>query len=198
MGYRSTTIHGYDLGEVVSAVQKSIRRGDEEAALFWGIEMDRSGYGEYLWKRLRIILSEDIGLAEPDLMSQIRGLYDSWVELRKKKDETHFPERLFVTHALVLMARAKKSRHIDHATVYFYTDAYYDEHKPEVPDVALDKHTLRGKRMKRGWDHFWTEGIKLVNEADIPDPYREAAERAVRGPVAGHMEESGQIALPTD
>ena len=55
------SIGGYKLGEVASALQKSIRRGDEPQALFWSTELDLSGYTEYAWKRLRIITSEDIG-----------------------------------------------------------------------------------------------------------------------------------------
>jgi len=56
---------GYVLGEVVSALQKSIRRGDEEGALYWSLELSESSFGQYLWRRLLIIASEDIGLADP-------------------------------------------------------------------------------------------------------------------------------------
>ena len=54
---------GYLAGEVTSALQKSIRRGDERGAVFWASELDLSGYGKYVWKRLKIIASEDIGPA---------------------------------------------------------------------------------------------------------------------------------------
>jgi replication-associated recombination protein RarA len=46
-------------------MQKCIRRGLERDALFWATELDRSNFGEYVWKRLRIIASEDIGIADP-------------------------------------------------------------------------------------------------------------------------------------
>jgi replication-associated recombination protein RarA len=39
-----TSVGGYLLGEVASALQKSIRRGDEDGALFWSTELDLSGY----------------------------------------------------------------------------------------------------------------------------------------------------------
>ena len=89
------TTNGYAFSEVASAFQKSIRRGLEEEALYWGTELDKSGYGEYVWKRIRIIVSEDIGLAEPMLPAVIWSLYQMWVAQRKKKDEKHNPERLF-------------------------------------------------------------------------------------------------------
>ena len=59
------TKNGYNLDEVVSALQKSIRRGMEEESLYWANELAVSGYGQYLWRRLGVTVSEDIGLAEP-------------------------------------------------------------------------------------------------------------------------------------
>jgi replication-associated recombination protein RarA len=161
-------VGGYSLGEVASALQKSIRRCDEEGALFWATELDLSGYGEYCWKRLRIITSEDVGLAEPGMPANIQALYQAWSDQRKKKDERHGPERLFLVHAVILLARAKKSRMVDHALI-----AYYEAERPtrSIPDCALDKHTIAGKRLGRGHEHFWTEGAKVENAAQIEDPY---------------------------
>ena len=53
---------------MTSTVAESIRRGLEEEALFWATELDLAGYGAYLWKRLQIIASEDIGLADPQAL----------------------------------------------------------------------------------------------------------------------------------
>ncbi|WP_226591626.1 hypothetical protein [Microseira wollei] len=97
------TTNGYNFSEVASAFQKSIRRGIEAEALYWGTELDQSGYGEYVWKRMRIIVSEDIGLAEPMLPAVIWSLYQMWVAHRQKKDEKHHPERLFLIHGILLL-----------------------------------------------------------------------------------------------
>ena len=35
----SPTVRGYDMKEVVSALQKAIRRSDDESALFWAVEL---------------------------------------------------------------------------------------------------------------------------------------------------------------
>ena len=48
---------------------------------------------------------------------------------------------------------------------------------PELPDWALDQHTLQGKAMGRGLAHFREEGAKLVPEPTEPDPYIEEAYR---------------------
>ena len=49
-----STIDGYNCAEAASAMQKCIRRGLERDALFWATELDRSNFGEYVFKRLRI------------------------------------------------------------------------------------------------------------------------------------------------
>lgn len=164
MYHAMTTQGGYDFGEVSSAFQKSIRRGREEDALYWGVELDISGYGEYVMKRLRVIASEDIGLADPNVCVQVRALYDTWKELRAKKDEAHHPERLFLIHALLLCVRAKKSRIVDACLNVVY--GTHPAGKP-IPDYALDKHTLRGKRLGRGMGHFLAEGCQLANAAEV-------------------------------
>ena len=37
-----------------------------------------------------------------------------------------------------------------------------EDFAPEIPDYALDMHTMKGKAMGRGLDHFRSEGAKLV------------------------------------
>lgn len=177
MAYKNlTTQRGYAFAEVASALQKSIRRGLEEDALYWAAELDRSGYSAYVWKRLNMITSEDVGLAEPNMPANIRALYETWEMTKKKKDERN-PERMYLVHAVLLLVRAKKSRICDHAKMWAYSD--HIEYR-EIPDVALDKHTLRGKRMGRGFEHFFTEGQHLENTPDdLPDNYYERA-RALR------------------
>jgi replication-associated recombination protein RarA len=115
-----TSVGGYNLGEVTSAFQKCVRRGDEDGALFWATELDISGYGEYAWKRIRIMVSEDIGLAEPGLPAQVAALYANWLAQKKKGDEKNGPERLFLVHAVILISRAGKSRMVDHALIVYY------------------------------------------------------------------------------
>lgn len=163
---------GYPCGEVASAMQKCIRRGLEEDALFWATELDLAGFGEYVWKRLRIITSEDVGLAAPGLVADIRALYDNWLDQRKKKDERNAPERLFLIHAIILLCRSAKSRMVDHALIVMYEG----QRSPrEIPDFALDRHTARGRKRRRGWKHFWEEGAFVSLNADVQDIYIDEA-----------------------
>ena len=41
---------------------------------------------------------------------------------------------------------------------------------PEVPDWALDQHTLAGRKLGRGLDHFRQEGARLVPPPTGDDP----------------------------
>jgi replication-associated recombination protein RarA len=166
---------GYLCGEVASALQKSIRRGLVDDALFWATELDLGGYGNYVWKRLRIIASEDVGLADSTVAATVRALYENWTEAVKKKEPAE-PERLFLVHAVILLAGAPKSRMVDHALMVMYEG---DRETREIPDYALDKHTAAGKRLGRGHDHFFNEGAVLGPPlGEFDDPYAEAGREA--------------------
>ena len=169
--YKVTTVNGHLLAEVVSALQKAIRRCQVDDALYWAVDMYLTGYDEYCWKRLKVIASEDIGPAEPHLPATLAALYQTYTELKKKKDP-HDPQKLQFVHAVLLVASARKSRVVDHALIHHFVN--HAQLKREIPDCALDKHTLRGKQMGRGFDHFFAEGGRLENEVG-DDPYRELA-----------------------
>ena len=174
---------GYLCGDVASAMQKSIRRGLERESLFWATELDMAGYGEYVWRRLRLIASEDVGMAEPYVALAVRALYENWTQQRAHSKKSAYDERgvlggeqLFLLQAVFLLVRSPKSRMLDHALMVMYEG----ERDPiEMPDWALDKHTAAGKRMGRGHAHFFEVGAVLANEAEVGDVY--AAEgRAAR------------------
>ena len=167
---------GYRCGEVASAMQKCIRRGLADDALFWATELDLAKYGEYVWKRLKIIASEDVGPADHTVAPTIAALYQHWLSQRKKDDERHQPERLFLVHAVLFLAGARKSRMVDHALIVMYEG---ERAAREIPDFALDRHTARGRARKRGWRHFWEHGAQVANSAKINDPY-EAPAREIR------------------
>ena len=114
-----------------------------------------------------MIASEDVGLADP-LASLIvdvleKQYYDA---VAGKKDSS----RLFFVHAVLYLARSPKNRIVDN----LLSVVYNDKERLEIPDYALDKHTVRGKKMGSGLEHFFAEGAKLVNQA-LEDPYEKKA-----------------------
>lgn len=164
------TKNGYSLFIAASALQKAIRRNEEEDALFWALELHDSNFVTYLWRRMRYVVSEDIGLAEPNLPANFNALYDSFMwhrdnVLKNGKGRDDHGGRLILCHAVLLLSRARKSRIVDDvACVMIERMAQIEKRmidKPEVKDYVYDKHTSEGRRKGRGMRHFYEEGAVL-------------------------------------
>ena len=189
--YELRTAKGYDFFEVSSAFQKCIRRGLEEEAMYWAVELFNSNYVEYAWKRLRIMASEDVGLAQPGLVAEVFALYQHHKLQAAKKEDKNQPERLFLTHAVLLLCRAPKSRLVDWVLIAQWR--LHEHVHLEIPDFAHDKHNEKGRRLGRGWKHFFEEGSYLENLADVPgeDAARAKAMQAISSPEPGLFDLDG-------
>jgi replication-associated recombination protein RarA len=169
---------GYVMGEVRSALQKDIRRGNEREALFWATEIDLAGYGAYLWRTLLTVCSEDVGLGDPHLPATIGALHQAWkdqVASEKPKREPNKSVRmLFLTHATLLLCRAPKTRLIDNICVVMYCGDRAAM-APPIPSYALDHHTARGRKLGRTEASCYDESYRVENPADVDDPYAEQA-----------------------
>ena len=106
MAYQVFTQNSYGLDEIISALQKDIRRGNEEQALYWALEL-LPRYEVYLWRRLAVICNEDIGIANPEILVQVQVLRAQYFEFREQgKDGTC---RLILANAILLMCRSPKA-----------------------------------------------------------------------------------------
>lgn len=146
-----------------SAMIKSIRRGLDDDAVYWAVKLSKRGRDDVVWRRLYIHMSEDIGLANETLPSVIHALHRSYVFIQvgnKTKYESDGSERLPLIHAVLLLARSKKSRTIDNALNYHLLN----REKREIPDYAIDYHSPKGRRMGRDAKHFLDCAAKLYNE----------------------------------
>jgi replication-associated recombination protein RarA len=164
-----TTSRGYDLHELLSALQKCIRRNLEYEALFFAVELEEFN-PTALWNRLKVIASEDVGFAYPLMPILIETLHKEYIE-RKEKIDDNGSRLLFLSNAVVCLCRSPKSRITDDLLNVVLLERQNGK-RLEIPDFALDMHTLRGKDKGRGWKEFFEEGSKLENEA-FPNPYRE-------------------------
>lgn len=166
MGYDVRTKHGYSFFEVASAFQKSIRRCDERQAMYWAVELYESGYQKYAWKRMLIMSCEDVGLGDPmtnAIIFNLKQTYDYLVSLKEKS----LPEKLPFTQAVLQLVHSRKSRFVDLAiSVYWQENA---TKMYEMPDYVFDMHTLRGKSMGRGLEHFYAEAAKIENANKMPN-----------------------------
>jgi replication-associated recombination protein RarA len=158
------TKHGYAADEVISALQKSIRRGEEDDAVFFAYEMLVSGdeLSDKFWERVRVICVEDIGLANPQLAATIYALHQSYIALKGQSDAY-----LHALFAVVLLVRSHKSRYIDELFNNLRAKVEEENYRRDIPDYALDKHTQKGEAMGRGDLHFWEESSRLKDDVSI-------------------------------
>ena len=155
------TIRGFVVGEVVSALQKAIRRSDMKGAAAWVAELDQSGLGSIAWGRMLVIAAEDVGLASPHLPTTLAALHATWRSFQEKSSISAKQEaRLFTMHAALLLASAKKSRIVCDAA--WATYGCEEPLVPESPDEALDQHTKRGRQQGRG-EQFFKDVASLVS-----------------------------------
>lgn len=166
------TQNGSNFFHVSSAFQKSIRRYDEHRALFYATELELSGQIDYVWYRMFVISSEDIGLADPDIPVRLKALHEIY-EMHKAKKNKHKPERLPFVHAVMMLTRAKKSRIVDNKLCMYY-DLRNEIPHPDFPDYTFDMHTKEGKAKGRGNDYFYFESAKIENVGikAVPDEYK--------------------------
>jgi hypothetical protein len=156
------TRRGYSPHEVVSALQKAIRRSQVRQAVYWGMELYISGYAAWMWARLQEISSEDIGPADRYLPATLAALRES-SDLKRKKKNSGGMEAV---HALILLATAPKSG----IACWMVMVATGDHHERyEIPDEARDQHTRAGRQMGRGVDHFVEEGAKKIQPRDYQE-----------------------------
>jgi replication-associated recombination protein RarA len=163
------TNSGYDLFELLSALQKCIRRGLEYEAVHFAVELEEFNPTS-LWNRLKVIASEDIGCANPNMPLLIDNLHKSYMATRLEGNEY----RLYLVNAVICLCRSPKSRITDDLLNVVYLERQHSYKLPNIPDFALDMHTERGRKMGRGWEHWFSEGCKLENEVG-ENPWKERA-----------------------
>ncbi len=89
--------------DILSALQKSIRGSDENAALHYTARLLEAGDLISLTRRLLVIASEDIGLAYPQAVSIVKSCVDSALQLG-------LPEaRIPLAQAVILLCTSPKS-----------------------------------------------------------------------------------------
>jgi putative ATPase len=90
--------------DTISAFHKSIRGSDPDAALYYLARMLQSGEDAlYIARRLVVVASEDIGLADNSMLSLATAAYTA-------AEKVGMPEaRINLAHATVAMALSKKS-----------------------------------------------------------------------------------------
>ncbi len=116
---------GEDHYNLVSALIKSVRNSDADAALYWLARLIEGGADAmFLARRLCILASEDIGLADPQALVQASAA-------AQVAHLIGFPEALYpLSQATVYLARAPKSNLIKRAYFAAAEDAQQTAREP--------------------------------------------------------------------
>ncbi len=140
---------GVPYDEVISGLQKTIRRGMEREALVLAQEMFDNGYHAAVARRLMIIAAEDIGLANPAAVSQVYSLCVGFI-VAKKDSPSGRVEPLALYMSIIMLARSPKNRECDDAQITIINKMKSGEYSAskvisENESVIVDQHTARGK-----------------------------------------------------
>lgn len=165
-----TTRNGYAGDEVISALQKSIRRGLEEQACMFAYELYISSpqLEEKLWRRLLTISVEDIGMGNPMAAIMVNNLY----QMSREFDYADGDRPMYFIHAIRYLCESEKDRSSD-LLKNICIKSFAMGRFPEIPDYALDKHTVRGQAMGRDSFHFLNEASKVFPQKEVDNNYKE-------------------------
>ncbi len=162
---RVRTIHDFPADEIISALQKEIRRGHTENAALLAYEMliTSPELEAYLWGRLQVISVEDIGYGKLNAPILIETLFQMHQRVPRPRGDRY----LFAIHAVRVLCQSQKERGSDDLLNWISRMVHEQGLRPEIPDYALDMHTQRGQTMGRGYEHFLNEASQVAPE--IPD-----------------------------
>jgi putative ATPase len=172
--------------DTISAFIKSCRGCDANAAMYWLAKMLAGGEDpRFIARRLVILASEDVGLADPQALSVA-------VAAHQAVDFIGLPEaELTLAHATLYIATAPKS---NSATVALAAAkaALADQPVQPVPVQLRDKGGQASKRMGHGqgylYSHEFPEGISGQEYLEKPlvlySPKTAGAEAAIAGRLA--------------
>ena len=157
--------NGEEHYNLISALHKSMRNSDPDAAVYWLARMLEAGEDPlYVARRVIRFSSEDVGLADPHAMEIAVAAYQA----------CHFigmPEcSVNLTHAVIYMAMAPKSNALDVAYMEAKKDAISQLAEP-VPLVIRNAPTKLMKELDygKGYQYAHDTEEKLTNMQCLPD-----------------------------
>ena len=159
--------NGEEHYNLISALHKSMRNSDPDAAVYWLARMLEAGEDPlYIARRVVRFASEDIGLAEPNALSMAVAAYQACHFIGMPECTVH------LTQAVIHMSIAPRSNALDVAYMRARKDAL--EHLAEpVPEVIRNAPTKLMKELGYGkgyqYAHDAENNLKLTNMQCLPD-----------------------------
>ena len=156
----------YDKGQeahynLISAMHKSIRGSDSDAALYWLARMLAGGEDpRFIARRLTRVAMEDIGLADPQAVAQALAAWEAYSRLGSPEGE------LALAQCVIYLATAPKSNAVYRAFKDASSDVQ-DSGSLRPPAHILNAPTRLLKAMGYGsgyeYDHDFEEGFSGQN-----------------------------------
>lgn len=164
-----------------SAFIKSIRGGDPDAGLYWGFKMLQGGEDpRFIARRLIILASEDIGLAQSNALLVANAAYQAC-------ETVGLPECEYaLAHAIVFLATSPKSNSMVGARSAVKA-ALQNDPPQAVPPWLRDGHGIANKKAGNAqgylYSHEFPEAISgqdyLLRPAQFYQPTKSGAEARI-------------------
>lgn len=154
--------------DILSALQKSIRGSDENAALHYAARLIEAGDIISLSRRLLVIAAEDIGLAYPMAIPIVKACVDSAMQLGLP--EAQIP----LADAVILLATAPKSNSGNAAIEAALEDVKTRE-CGDFPRHLQNKHCDGEDAAVRGQHYLYPHDFPnhYVTQQYLPDPIKD-------------------------
>lgn len=155
--------------DILSALQKSIRGSDPDAALHYLARLLEAGDMISAARRMLVIASEDIGLAYPQCAAIVKACVDSAFQLG-------LPEaRIPLAEAVLLMATAPKSNSAAAAIDAAMADVRAGK-TGDIPAHIKDAHYGGAQKLGRGLTYQYPHAFPnhWVKQQYLPDEIKDA------------------------
>lgn len=156
--------HGIPVDDLVAVLQKEIRRSRIDNAVLAAYEMfiTSPDVAQHLWRRLRLIAVEDVGMGLPLGPALIDVLHRNF-------NDAPGGDWMMACHAVRLLASAPKDRASAEHADWVATKVALGEALVEVPDYAHCVHTRAGQELGRGLMQWWDNGAQVRDELPSAD-----------------------------
>jgi putative ATPase len=185
--YDGTGDEHYD---AASALIKSMRGSDPDAAVYWLARMLEAGEDpRFIARRVAILASEDIGNADPRAISVAAAAFDI-------VEKIGLPEaQLTLSQAVIYMATAPKSNASAKAIWQAAKDVKEGRTLP-VPKHLKDTHYQGAKRLGHGegyrYSHDFPGGIVEQDYLGVDKVYYDPVNRGYEAEIRQRMEQRAQ------
>ncbi len=177
----------------VSAMIKSIRGSDPDAALYWAFKMLKGGEDpRFIARRLVILASEDIGLANSHALSVAVNAFEACEKVGMPECEYN------LAHAILYLATSPKSNSAARA-MHAVKKTLRKAPVQEVPLWLRDAHTKTNKKLGHGKDylysHEYPSGISGQEYMLEPYQFYEPGNTGAEVSIAQRLEQLKQLKI---